>query len=195
MKHFLFFSFAFLFGYGVFSQTFSDISCKKEDGIQTYSIALNAKSFLELSLQENTASFVAKTSTQEVFNETIHFAQQHKGFNTKLLYNQKLRTGFFFIEAYDDMSLGAKVYKIIGDKISEISFLPFAAYTSENGERMNYNNILPYISIINSGARTLMFFNTPLFVLNPNQSNEEILNSKDYYFELYSLGFVIKKYN
>lgn len=178
----------------VSAQTFNDIAQKKDDKGFLFSIPIKAKCNMQVNISPLANKYNVATCSKECFSSNKGVNKALKGSNHRLLYNSKLRLGFLFSETYDDMSLGAKIYKISGEDFKELCDLPFAAYTSENGERMNYNNILPYISVIRSGERILMFFNTPIVVKNPNQSDEEILESKDFYFELSDKGFIMKKY-
>lgn len=113
---------------------------------------------------------------------------------TKLLYNNKLQEGFLFIEPCKELKEGCKIYHINSKSISFLGELPFSAYTSENGERMNYNSILPYISVIRSGQRTLLFINTPIVVIYPNSPQEQILESKSFYHLLQQDYFLMQEY-
>lgn len=113
---------------------------------------------------------------------------------SKLLYNNKLQEGFLFIEPCKELKEGCKIYSITSKKVSFLCELPFAAYTSENGERMNYNSILPYISIIRSSQRTLLFFNTPIVVIYPNSPQEQVLESKNFYHILQKDSFLMQEY-
>ena len=111
-----------------------------------------------------------------------------------LLYNSKLQEGYLFVEPCKDMSEGCSIYSIKKENLFFLQQFSFAAYNSKNGERMNYNSILPYISIIRSGQRTLLFFDTPIVVFQPNSPQEQILESNTFYHILQKDGFEIRYY-
>jgi hypothetical protein len=110
-------------------------------------------------------------------NEEIHQQLRYKVFA-----NQKLNSAYIFIEKFDEMSLGCKVYFVDNGIISFIDNMDIAAYTKENGDRMNYTSILPYLSIIKMKDRVILSLDTQFLVLNPMQPNEKIINCKDRYF-------------
>ena len=60
--------------------------------------------------------------------------------------------------------------------------MPIAAYTKGANGRMDYNNVLPYISIVKVSNRYIFSFETPLIVLYPGQEQEETVNGRDVYF-------------
>ncbi|MBQ9253361.1 MAG: hypothetical protein IJ180_01145 [Bacteroidales bacterium] len=188
----LFLSIFFVFV--VSAQTFKEIPCSFTDGTYSFALPTAKQCSVEIKMQLDKKRMEINSCSSVIKQSSLPIEENIKGCHTKLLYSPKIKLGFLFCEFYNDMSLGVKVYKLDGEKVSEISELPFVAYTSENGERMNYNSILPYLSIIRSGARTLMFFNNPISVMNPNKKEEQILESKDFYFELSSQGFELKKY-
>ncbi|MBR1769490.1 MAG: hypothetical protein IJ748_03440 [Bacteroidales bacterium] len=111
-----------------------------------------------------------------------------------LFFNKKHQLGFLFVEKHGEISLGCEVFEINGGGIKPLGSFPFAAYTSENGERMNYNSILPYLSVIRSDKRTLLFINTTMAVRYPDTVNEEIVETKDFYHILTEKSFEMRTY-
>ena len=57
----------------------------------------------------------------------------------------------------------------------------FLEETDENG-RMNYNSILPFVSIVKVSDRIIFSFETPLVVIYPGMSEEATLNGRDVYY-------------
>ena len=134
------------------------------------------------------------SSKNKALIEEIPFSSKGKGINHKLLYSNKLQQGFLFLEKHSELSEGCSIYKIEKGDIRYLCEFPFAAYTSENGERMDYNNILPYLSVIRSDTRTLLFINTPMIVSWPDSPKEEILETKHFYHILTNNGFELRNY-
>ncbi|MBQ7985232.1 MAG: hypothetical protein IJ250_06315 [Bacteroidales bacterium] len=99
--------------------------------------------------------------------------------------NQKGKTAaavsYVFVEKRSDISLGCDLYKTENAVKTPMSFFSVAAYTKDESGRMNYNSILPYISIIQAGQRTVLSIDCPLIVLNPDRADEKIIESKNLY--------------
>ncbi len=134
------------------------------------------------------------SSKDKNLKKQIPVSLDNKEFRHRLLYNSKLQQGFLFIEKHSALSEGCQIYRIDKGNVNYLCEFPFAAYTSENGERMNYNSILSYLSVIRSDKRTLLFINTPMVVLYPNSPQEEILETKTFYHQLSNNGFELRKY-
>lgn len=49
---------------------------------------------------------------------------------------------------------------------------------------MNYNSILPYISIVNTTEKTYFSFEVPLVVLNPGGQDERIIEGNKIHYTL-----------
>jgi hypothetical protein len=47
---------------------------------------------------------------------------------------------------------------------------------------MNYNSILPFISIVKISDRIIFSFETPLVVVHPGLSEETTMNGRDIYY-------------
>lgn len=120
--------------------------------------------------------------------------REDRQISEKILYSSKLKKGFLIVEKHRDLSYGCSIFRIDKDSLSYMCEFPFAAYTSENGDRMNYNNILPYISIICSDKRVLLFMNTPMVVEYPNETGEQIKETSLFYHILKDGGFEMRTY-
>lgn len=88
---------------------------------------------------------------------------------------------YVFVENYGEMFLGCTLYKIENGKQTPMEDFSIAAYTKDANGRMNYNSILPYISICQAGERVILSFECPLIILYPDRINEKILQTKNLY--------------
>lgn len=170
------------------AQSFTNIEAEKKVNSKVYHLEK-----FDLIIFDNNKILLQKIDKIEPTTQQFNIITQQS--LSKLLYNNKLQEGFLFIEPCKELKEGCKIYYINPKKVSFLCELPFAAYTSENGERMNYNSILPYISIIRSSQRTLLFFNTPIVVINPNSPQEQVLESKNFYHILQKDSFLMQEYN
>lgn len=171
---------------GIKGQNFNSVECVATDE-NKYSVTN-----IEISISKEKIS-VYSIKDKTLINQ-IPTSSNGKEVNHKFLYNKKLQQGFLFLEKHTDLSEGCDIYKVEKGDIKYLCEFPFAAYTSENGERMNYNNILPYLSVIHSDKRTLLFINTPIVVSYPNSPKEEILETKSFYHILTDKGFELRNY-
>lgn len=167
------------------SQSFTNIKSEKKVNSEVYHLGK-----FDLTIFDNNKIFLHTVDKKETKQFNIITEQSLN----KLLYNNKMQEGFLFIEPCKELKEGCKIYHVNSKNISFLGELPFSAYTSENGERMNYNSILPYISVIRSGQRTLLFFNTPIVVIYPNSPQEQILESKNFYHLLQQDYFLMQEY-
>ena len=171
---------------GIKGQNFNNIDCISIDK-DRYAVAN-----IEISVSKEMISVYSAKSKALI--KEISTSSNGKELNHKLLYNNKLQQGFLFLEKHAELSEGCSIYKIEKGDVRYLCDFPFAAYTSENGERMDYNNILPYLSVIRSDKRTLLFINTPMIVSYPNSPKEEILETKSFYHILTDKGFELRNY-
>lgn len=170
------------------AQSFTNIEAEKKENSEVYHLEK-----FDLIIFDSNKVLLQKIDKKEPTTQQFNIITQQS--QSKLLYNNKLQEGFLFMEPCKELKEGCKIYSITSKKVSFLCELPFAAYTSENGERMNYNSILPYISIIRSSQRTLLFFNTPIVVIYPNSPQEQILESKNFYHILQKDSFLMQEYN
>ncbi len=101
---------------------------------------------------------------------------------------------YLLVEQRSDISLGCKVYRLEeGNKISMNDFC-VAAYTKDESQRMNYNSILPYISMCQSGNRIILSFECDFIVMNPDKMNEKIINTTSLYGIIGESGIELKNF-
>ena len=81
-----------------------------------------------------------------------------------------------------EVSLGCDMFIVDNKGGIFCGSIPVAAYTKTNKGRMDYNSILPYISIIKVSNRYVLSFETPLVVLYPFGDREEILNGRSIFY-------------
>ncbi len=98
--------------------------------------------------------------------------------------NAKEKKAILFINKAEAVSLGCEMFVIERHKATFCGFIPVAAYTKDPDGRMDYNNIIPYISIVKVAKRYLLAFETSLIVLYPSGDQEEILNGRDVSYSL-----------
>ncbi len=97
----------------------------------------------------------------------------------RIFANQKEKRAFLLVNRTNEVSFGCDIFMIEPNRAVFCGFLPVAAYTKDPNGRMDYNNIVPYISIIRVSDRYLFAFETPLIVLYPSGEQEEILNGRN----------------
>ncbi|MDR0971491.1 MAG: hypothetical protein LBM25_03815 [Bacteroidales bacterium] len=102
----------------------------------------------------------------------------------QIFYNPKLNFQYLIINNYVDLSLGADLFLIKDGEFSYIGNLNLGAYNSINGNKMNYNSILPYISVFYTKEKTYFSFEVPLVVLNPAQKDEQIFKGNELHYIL-----------
>ena len=152
---------------------------------------LNGKDNMTISLNDNEkngGTITIKTTQTYTYNAK----QAYSHLRYKVLNNKKLNTSLVFIETFNDISLGCEVIQVKNGQINNIGKMFVASYTKDNGERMNYNSILPYLSIYKTSNQTFIFFETPLVVINPNESDEKIVKGKEVYYLISPEGINLK---
>lgn len=114
--------------------------------------------------------------------------------NIKQKNNKTEPITYLLVEQRSDISLGCKVYRL--DANNKISMNDFcvAAYTKDESQRMNYNCILPYISICQSGNRIILSFECDFIVMNPDKMNEKIINTTSLYGIIGENGIELKRF-
>lgn len=115
--------------------------------------------------------------------------------NCKLYYCPKTKTAFFFEQIYDQLPIKCNVKQIFNNQIQDLKPLSVAAYTKEKDQnRMNYNSILPYISIAKAIDRTIISFECEFIVLNVDSIHEKIEKSSQLYGIITQKEIELKKY-
>lgn len=132
-------------------------------------------------------------SELEVYGKKYRASEQDVVLSTRVFYNFKLKTFILLVNKTVDYSLGCDVFSIEAKKIQYLGPMTIAAYTSDKDGRMNYNSILPYVSIVKVSNRTIFSFETPLVVVNPGMTDEETLKGNEVYFTLTNSKLEISK--
>ncbi|MBR1774031.1 MAG: hypothetical protein IJ759_00745 [Bacteroidales bacterium] len=101
---------------------------------------------------------------------------------------------YVFIENRSDISLGCEVYRLDNGEKTFMDYFAVASYTKDESGRMNYNSILPYISICQAGKRTILSFECPLIVINPDKLSEKIVETKNLYGKVTENAIEITNY-
>lgn len=96
--------------------------------------------------------------------------------------NAKEKRAVVLLNRRAEVSLGCDMFIINGKGGIFCGSIPVAAYTKTDKGRMDYNSILPYISIIRVSNRYVLSFETPLVVLYPFGDREEILNGRSIFY-------------
>ena len=114
--------------------------------------------------------------------------------DVRVFSNKTKQLHYTFVEKKDGISLGCDVYKDVNGRKEKMEFFSVAAYTKEQSQRMDYNSILPYISIIQAGKRTILSFNCDFIVLNQDKVSEKIMQTKDLYGLLSETSIELKQH-
>lgn len=96
--------------------------------------------------------------------------------------NVKERRAIVLLNKRAEVSLGCDMFILDGQGGNFCGSIPVAAYTKTDKGRMDYNSILPYISIIKVSNRYVLSFETALIVLYPFGDREEILNGRSIFY-------------
>lgn len=80
-----------------------------------------------------------------------------------------------------------------GKSAKYVGFLDVAAYSKTNEGYMNYNNVAPHTTIIEINNRWIFSFETPLIVLKPGNSDEEILKGNAIFYQYSKDGWELKR--
>lgn len=93
-----------------------------------------------------------------------------------------MKTFILLLDKKVDYSIGCDVVSIKNNNYQYLGELSVAAYTKDENGRMNYNSILPFVSIVKVSDRIIFSFETPLVVIYPGMSEEATLNGRDVYY-------------
>ncbi|MGM9820657.1 MAG: hypothetical protein ACI3Z9_07650 [Candidatus Onthomorpha sp.] len=108
--------------------------------------------------------------------------------------NHKDKKAFVIVSrTTDNLCVGCSLYLFENGNVRDCGQLPVAAYTKDQSGRMNYNSILPHLSIVKVSNRYILSFETPLVVLFPMQEQEEILSGRDLFFTFDKDGLQMNK--
>ncbi|MDD2530123.1 MAG: hypothetical protein PHN41_02725 [Bacteroidales bacterium] len=165
----------------VFSQAFYRVPIEKKGSEATFKIdkdTYKARFGITSESRRPKINFSSKT------NYTYNSIYQDAKLDFEVFSCPKSKFSFLLINNYYDFSLGADLYIIENGEFSFIGTLSIGAYNSIEGERMNYNSILPYISIVHTTEKTYFSFETPLVVLNPGSQDERIIEGNKIHYTL-----------
>lgn len=142
--------------------------------------------------QDNVEYYIVKKDTLavrkisnselEIFGTKYKASEQDVKLSLKVYYNIKLKTFILLADKKVDYNLGCDVLMIKNKKSQHIGEMSVAAYTKDENGRMNYNSILPFVSIVKISDRIIFSFETPLVVIYPGLSEEATLNGRDVYY-------------
>ncbi|MDR1848311.1 MAG: hypothetical protein LBR17_09410 [Bacteroidales bacterium] len=128
-------------------------------------------------------------------SKTLQYRSPDLGtqFSFAFFYNAKLKEGFLFVHKQLEFSKGCEVFHIDKNGLTHSGNLPVAAYNKLN-KTMDYNSILPYISIVKVSNRIILSLETPLLVLHPDTREEQIITSKNISCIFKNNSFEIQNY-
>lgn len=121
-------------------------------------------------------------SQLEIFGNKYEASEEDVVVTPKVYYNSKLKTFILLLDKKVDYSIGCDVVSITKGNYQYLGELSVAAYTKEEDGRMNYNSILPFVSIVKVSDRIIFSFETPLVVIYPGMSEEATLKGRDVYY-------------
>ena len=147
----------------------------------TVVFAINKEKITISSCKDNGGLTIATIAAKN----TLQYRSPDVGtkFDFALFYNNKQKEGIFFIDKHLDYNRGCEVYLLNSKGLTHLGQMPVAAYT-KNGKSMDYNSILPYISIVSAFNRVIVSFATPLLVLNPSARAEQIKANNEIFYTL-----------
>ncbi|MBR5253891.1 MAG: hypothetical protein IKV46_02475 [Bacteroidales bacterium] len=122
------------------------------------------------------------SSILEICNTKYEASEEDVVVTPKVYYNSKLKNFILLLDKKVDYSIGCDVVSIKNNNYQYLGELSVAAYTKDENGRMNYNSILPFVSIVKVSDRMIFSFETPLVVIYPGMSEEATLNGRDVYY-------------
>lgn len=165
----------------VFSQAFERIPIEKKISEATFAIkGNNYKAYFEVASESRRPKIIFKGNKSFTYNSIYQDAK----LDFEVFSCKSSKVSFLLINNYYEFSLGADLFIIENGEFSYVGKLNIGAYNSIEGEKMNYNSILPYISIVNTTEKTYFSFEIPLVVLNPGEQDERIIEGKRVHYTL-----------
>lgn len=165
----------------VFSQAFNRIPIERNGSEATFKLdkdLYKANFGITSESRRPKINFTCKTSF------TYNSIYQDAKLEFEVFSYPKSKVSFLLINNYYDFSLGADLYVIENGQFNFVGTLSVGAYNSIGGGNMNYNSILPYISIVNTTEKTYFSFEIPLVVLNPGGQDERIIEGNKIHYTL-----------
>lgn len=164
-----------------FSQAFYKIPIQRSENQAIFSINNESyKAYFGINTQTRkpTITFTGKNTF------TYNSIYQEAELEFDVFSNSKAGFSFLLVNNYYDHSLGADLYIIENRQFVYVGTLSIGAYNKIGNQKMNYNSILPYISIVNTTEKTYFSFEVPLVVINPGQQNEQIVEGSKIHYTL-----------
>ncbi|MDD4002060.1 MAG: hypothetical protein PHU35_04650 [Bacteroidales bacterium] len=166
----------------IFSQAFEKIPLEKKT--REVSFVLKKEQF-KASFGVTNESRRPKIIFNGKTNFTYHSIYQDSQLEFEIFSNPKLDFSYLVINNYLEITMGADIYLI--DKnyhFVYLGHLPIGAYNRIGNEKMNYNSILPYLSIFYTKEKTYFSFEVPFLVVNPGEITEQIIESSKLHYTL-----------
>ncbi len=166
---------ALICGYSVYSQySFDEIKYSEVHSSET------AKCY---AMKKDTLVINHVSNNELAINGYTYAApEQDVVISTRVFYNAKLKTYILLVDKTVDYSIGCDIILISNNKVQPIGEMAISAYTKGDDGRMNYNSILPFVSIVKVSDRIIFSFETPLVVIFPGLSEEATINGRDVYY-------------
>lgn len=166
----------------VFPQAFNKIPIEKKDKEAVFTLNKEkCRANFEVD-KETRRPKITFTSKNTYFTYNSIFQDSQLDFD--IFSNPKSNISYLLINNYFDMTRGADLYVIENNQFRYIGNLNVGAYNKVGEEKMNYNSILPYLSIVYTTQKTYFSFEVPLVVLNPGQQDEQILEGNKIHYTL-----------
>jgi len=165
---------------------------------------LHSQAFLTIKVTQygnESSFFINNTCYRALFsvNSETHKPKIVFSGNASLVYNSiysdatldfavftcpKASLTYLFVHNYADMSRGCDIFLLKNNTYSFIGHLNVAAYTRNDNNKMDYNSILPYISMVNTTQKVYLSFEVPLVVINPGEGEERVLEGKTLHYTI-----------
>ncbi|MBP1646385.1 MAG: hypothetical protein H6Q16_1963 [Bacteroidetes bacterium] len=165
----------------LFSQAFNKIPIERKGSEATFKLEKDLyKAHFGITSESRRPKIIFSCKSSYTYNSIYQDAK----LDFEVFSCPKSKVSFLLINNYYDFSLGADLYVIENGQFTFVGTLSIGAYNSIGGENMNYNSILPYISIVNTTEKTYFSFEVPLVVLNPGGQDERIIEGNKIHYTL-----------
>lgn len=166
----------------VFSQAFNKIKMDKKGKEATF--ILNKEKYTACFGVNSETRIPKITFTGKNTNFTYSSIFQDAELEFEIFSNPKSNISYLLINNYFDITRGADLYIVENNQFIFVGNLNIGAYNKIGNEKMNYNSILPYLSIVYTTQKTYFSFEVPLVVLNPGQQEEKIIEGNKIHYTL-----------
>lgn len=165
----------------LFSQAFNKITIEKK--AREVSFIINKEKY-KAYFGVNNETRRPKITFNGKNNFTYNSIFQDAELEFEIFSNPNLDFSYLVVNNYLDITLGADLYLIDKNEFIYLGNLAIGAYNKIGKEKMNYNSILPYLSIFYTKEKTYFSFEVPLVVVNPGQQSEQIVESCKIHYTL-----------